>query len=76
MLVRGSNSRVILGHIRNAIEENRRNGIEQAIEKVQDNYKIFADFLAMIVKVNAEQRMTTGQCWASLRPYSEKILEL
>lgn len=33
MLARGSNSRVIRGHIRNAIEENRRNGIEQAIEK-------------------------------------------
>jgi hypothetical protein len=34
--------------------------LNRRLKKVQDNYKIFADFLAMIVKVNAEQRMTTG----------------
>ena len=34
------------------------------------------DFLNTILKTDSGQRMTSGECWATMRVYSEKIAEL
>lgn len=40
------------------------------MKKVQQKYKNLYDFLIMVINKDSSQRMTSGECWASMRPYS------
>lgn len=37
---------------------------------VDSNYKTLYPFLEMILRMEVTQRLTTGECWSAMRPYS------
>lgn len=47
--------------------------LNKRMSQVQQRCRILYDFLSMIIKMDSSQRMSSGECWACMRPYSEKI---
>ena len=43
---------------------------------VRDKYPHFYHFLESVLRQGQSQRMSSGECWAMMRPYSESITEL
>lgn len=46
------------------------------MQRVSSKYRNLYPFLQNILAIEKSQRMTCGEAWASMRPYSEKITEL
>lgn len=50
--------------------------LEERLRRVSKQYPLFYGFLSNVLRGNSDQRMSSGECWASMQPYSERITEM